>query len=85
MNNTSSRSSRRGTTEAPWIRWTLTGLALVFIALFLVLPLAAVFTEALRKGWLAYWEAQRWQLDAKRQSRRPRSRVAASSGQPRLL
>ncbi|MFO1278408.1 MAG: sulfate ABC transporter permease subunit CysW [Burkholderiaceae bacterium] len=57
MNNTSSRSSRRGTTEAPWIRWTLTGLALVFIALFLVLPLAAVFTEALRKGWLAYWEA----------------------------
>ena len=51
------RSSRRGTTEAPWIRWTLTGLALVFIALFLVLPLAAVFTEALRKGWLAYWEA----------------------------
>ena len=57
MNNTSSRSSRRGTTEAPWIRWTLTGLALVFMALFLVLPLAAVFTEALRKGWLAYWEA----------------------------
>ena len=57
MNNTSSRSSRRGTTEAPWIRWTLTGLALVFIALFLVLPLAAVFTEALRKGWLAYLEA----------------------------
>ena len=57
MNNTSSRSSRRGTTEAPWIRWTLTGLALVFIALFLVLLLAAVFTEALRKGWLAYWEA----------------------------
>ena len=51
------RSSRRGTTEAPWIRWTLTGLALAFIALFLVLPLAAVFTEALRKGWLAYWEA----------------------------
>ncbi len=57
MSNTSLRSSRRGTTEAPWIRWTLTGLALVFMALFLVLPLAAVFTEALRKGWLAYWEA----------------------------
>ncbi len=57
MSNTSLRSSRRGTTEAPWIRWTLTALALVFMALFLVLPLAAVFTEALRKGVEAYWEA----------------------------
>jgi sulfate transport system permease protein len=27
--------------------------------LFLVLPLAAVFTEALRKGWEGYWEALR--------------------------
>ena len=51
------RSAQRGTTEAPWIRWTLTGIALVFMFLFLVLPLAAVFTEALRKGWDAYWEA----------------------------
>jgi sulfate transport system permease protein len=30
---------------------SLIGLALAFIFLFLVLPLAAVFTEALRKGW----------------------------------
>ena len=51
------RSAQRGTTEAPWIRWTLTGIALAFMFLFLVLPLAAVFTEALRKGWDAYWEA----------------------------
>ena len=51
------RTAQRGTTEAPWIRWTLTGIALVFMFLFLVLPLAAVFTEALRKGWEAYWEA----------------------------
>ena len=51
------RTAQRGTTEAPWIRWTLTGVALVFMFLFLVLPLAAVFTEALRKGWEAYWEA----------------------------
>ncbi|MFP5325813.1 MAG: sulfate ABC transporter permease subunit CysW, partial [Gammaproteobacteria bacterium] len=50
-------SAQRGTTEAPWIRWTLTGIALAFMFLFLVLPLAAVFTEALRKGWDAYWEA----------------------------
>ncbi len=45
------------TTEAPWVRYTLIGVALTFMFLFLVLPLAAVFTEALRKGWDAYWEA----------------------------
>ncbi|MCY7319720.1 MAG: sulfate ABC transporter permease subunit CysW [Ramlibacter sp.] len=45
------------TTEAPWVRWTLTGIALAFLLLFLVLPLAAVFTEALRKGLGAYLEA----------------------------
>jgi sulfate transport system permease protein len=45
------------TTEAPWVRWTLTGIALAFLLLFLVLPLAAVFTEALRKGFEAYVEA----------------------------
>jgi len=45
------------TTEAPWVRWTLTLLALGFMALFLVLPLLAVFAEALRKGWDAYWSA----------------------------
>jgi sulfate/thiosulfate transport system permease protein len=45
------------TTEAPWVRRTLVGVALVFVFLFLVLPLAAVFTEALRKGLGAYLEA----------------------------
>jgi sulfate transport system permease protein len=46
-----------GTTEARWIRRGLIGLALLFMFLFLVLPLAAVFTEALRKGLDAYLEA----------------------------
>ena len=45
------------TTEARWIRRGLIGLALSFMFLFLVLPLAAVFTEALRKGLDAYLEA----------------------------
>src|SRR6476661_5358572 len=45
------------TTEAPWVRRTLIGVALLFVLLFLVLPLAAVFTEALRKGLGAYLEA----------------------------
>ena len=51
------RRAKAGTTEAPWVRWTLIGIALVFLFLFLVLPLAAVFTEALRKGLGAYFEA----------------------------
>src|SRR3954462_1097781 len=45
------------TTEAPWVRNTLIAIALAFLLLFLVLPLAAVFTEALRKGFGAYVEA----------------------------
>jgi sulfate/thiosulfate transport system permease protein len=53
------RNKHVTTTQAPWIRRTLVGVALAFIALFLVLPLAAVFTEALRKGFGAYLEALR--------------------------
>ncbi len=62
MNNHPTRVVRRaqaGTTEAPWVRWTLITIALVFLLLFLVLPLAAVFTEALRKGVDAYLDALR--------------------------
>ena len=46
--------AQSGTTEAPWVRWALTALALGFMGLFLLLPLAAVFTEALRQGLNAY-------------------------------
>ena len=51
------RRAEAGTTEAPWVRYTLIGISLVFLFLFLILPLAAVFAEALRKGFDAYWEA----------------------------
>jgi sulfate transport system permease protein len=51
------RKKRVLTTETPAVRWTLTLVALGFIALFLVLPLVAVATEALRKGWDAYFAA----------------------------
>ncbi|MBV8464462.1 MAG: sulfate ABC transporter permease subunit CysW [Burkholderiales bacterium] len=43
--------------EPAWVRWVLTAVALGFLALFLFLPLASVFTEALRKGWSLYWDA----------------------------
>ena len=55
--NTSARRAQAGTTEPTWVRYSLIGTALVFMFLFLVLPLAAVFTEALRKGLSAYLEA----------------------------
>ena len=49
--------AKAGTTEAPWVRYALIAVALLFALLFLVLPLAAVFTEALRKGFGAYLAA----------------------------
>jgi sulfate transport system permease protein len=54
-----STSRQAGTAEAAWVRRTLIGIALAFMLLFLVLPLVAVFAEALRKGWAVYWEALR--------------------------
>ncbi|MEX3946719.1 sulfate ABC transporter permease subunit CysW [Paraburkholderia sp. EG287B] len=46
------RSTRRPdpVTESAWVRWLLTGIALAFLALFLVVPLVAVFWQALSKG-----------------------------------
>ncbi len=52
-----STRTHSGTTEPTWVRHALTATALAFIALFLVLPLAAVFAEALRKGVDVYWES----------------------------
>lgn len=51
------RQARAGTTEPTWVRWSLITLALGLVVLFLLLPLAAVFTEALRKGLPAALEA----------------------------
>ncbi|MDD2846419.1 MAG: sulfate ABC transporter permease subunit CysW [Rhodoferax sp.] len=51
------RRAHAGTTEPAWVRWSLIALALGLVSLFLLLPLAAVFTEALRKGLPAALEA----------------------------
>jgi len=42
------------TVEPFWVRALLIGIALVFLTLFLFVPVVAVFTEALKKGWGAY-------------------------------
>lgn len=51
--------SQRGTEESPFVKWLLIGLAGVFLGLFLLLPLANVFAQALAKGWSACFGALR--------------------------
>ena len=47
----------RRLTEPAGVRLLLTGIALGFLALFLVLPLLVVFVEALRNGLGGYFES----------------------------
>ncbi len=44
------RRKNAGTTEATWVRYTLIGTALLFMALFLVLPLAGRVRRGLAQG-----------------------------------
>jgi sulfate/thiosulfate transport system permease protein len=52
-----SSATPRATHDPAWVRWTLTTVALLFLTFFLALPLAAVFAEALRRGFAAYFSA----------------------------
>ncbi len=45
------------TGEPIWVRRVLIGIALLFLAVFLFVPLAFVFYEALKKGWSVYLAA----------------------------
>ena len=45
---------KAATRETPLVKWSILGIALSFFAVFLLLPLLAVFVEALRKGWETY-------------------------------
>jgi sulfate transport system permease protein len=47
------------TTEPAAVRWLLTAVALAFLTLFLLMPLAAVFAQAFAKGTAAYFGALR--------------------------
>jgi len=55
----SSGLARRATHDPVWVQWTLTAVALVFLGLFLFIPLAAVFSEALRRGFGPYFASFR--------------------------
>lgn len=44
-------------TEPAVVRWTITAIAIGFLTLFVVLPLATVFAKAFSHGMSAYWVA----------------------------
>ena len=49
--------SRRGIEEPEFIRKVLIGIAVGFVGVFLLLPLANVFAQAFAKGWGAYLQS----------------------------
>ena len=49
--------ARAATRETALVKWLILGTALTFFAVFLLMPLIAVFVEALRKGWETYASA----------------------------
>ncbi|RTZ47980.1 sulfate ABC transporter permease subunit CysW [Candidimonas sp. SYP-B2681] len=49
-----SARAKSATEEPPRVRYALIITALLFLTLFLLIPLLAVFAEAFRKGWDAY-------------------------------
>ena len=56
----STRARQQSSTSEPiWVKTVLTLVAIVFVALFLLLPLVSVFYEALHKGWPLYLKAIR--------------------------
>jgi sulfate/thiosulfate transport system permease protein len=50
-------ANRRSTAEPPRVRRLLIGIALVFLALFLVIPLVSVFVQAFAKGIGFYFQS----------------------------
>ena len=55
MAGTATSKSRIAAAEPLWLRLTLIGLAILFLTLIVILPLVAVFAEALRQGIGAYF------------------------------
>src|ERR1022692_2199635 len=49
--------SKRGTEESPFVKWLLITVAMLFCAVFLLLPLINVFAQALSKGWAHYFQS----------------------------
>ena len=54
VKNTNAQNFWPAHRDPRWVQFLLTGIAILFLASFLLIPLAAVFTEALRKGFHTY-------------------------------
>ena len=57
LSRAATQQSQRGTEEPAFIKWSLILIALLFSAVFLLLPLINVFAQALSKGLGFYWES----------------------------
>ncbi len=57
MANAAQRTARIATAEQPWVRRVLIAVALGFLLLFLLMPLIAVFAQALAKGLAPFFAA----------------------------
>src|SRR5579862_5742591 len=55
----SHRVATAATGESAAVRWILIGTAVLFLALFIFLPLAIVFSQAFAKGVGVYWASLR--------------------------
>ncbi|GMU36589.1 MAG: sulfate ABC transporter permease CysW [Phycisphaerae bacterium] len=51
---TNKAGGRVGTRDPWWMRWSLTVVAVVFLAVMLILPLVIVFATAFSKGWSGF-------------------------------
>ena len=47
----------RATRDPAWVKWTLIGVVVLVLTVILIMPIAVVFTEALKKGVGVYWAA----------------------------
>jgi sulfate transport system permease protein len=56
---TAAQAPRKATNtlEPRWVRYALIAVALLFLTVFLFVPLVAVFVEALKHGWTTYKDA----------------------------
>lgn len=57
MSSISPPNHSKATQEPAWVRWSLITLALLFLSIFLFVPLVSVFAEAFKKGWDVYLAA----------------------------
>src|SRR5450432_2454844 len=59
LGNAAARRAGRATNERILVRWSLIGITVVFLGVFLFMPLAVVFSSALAKGFSVYIAALR--------------------------